>query len=223
MKNDNSTPMSAGEYDKKIANTIPYYEAFNEQTFDVIEQCNFEKIHWLDLGCGTGSLAQAAFDRFENCEFVLVDPAEKMLDIAREKMEGKKVHYYCTDSASIDFQNCFEVVTAIQSHHYMQKEERRKATENVFKALKAGGIYISFENVVSDDASIKSRELSRWGAYQQRHGKSKEESDAHLARCGTDYFPITVEEHMKLLIQTGFAHVHVFWYSYMQMGIYAIK
>ena len=48
-------------------------------------------------------------------------------------------------------------------------------------------------------------------------------SKAHNLRCGVNYFPLTVSEHIELLKQTGFEHVHVFWCSYMQMGIYGIK
>ncbi|NLG04372.1 MAG: hypothetical protein GX567_11190 [Clostridia bacterium] len=54
-------------------------------------------------------------------------------------------------------------------------------------------------------------------------GKSKEEAQAHLARCGVNYFPLTVRQHLKLLEETGFKQIHVFWYSYMQMGLYGIK
>ena len=89
--------------------------------------------------------------------------------------------------------------------------------------MKKGGIYISFENVVPSDEEIKNKELLRWGKYQQRHGKTETEAKAHNARCGVNYFPLTVEEHIELVKKTGFKYVHVFWYSYMQMGIYAIK
>ena len=41
MKNDNTTPMSAGVYDQEINNTIPYYSEFYDQTLDVIEQGNY--------------------------------------------------------------------------------------------------------------------------------------------------------------------------------------
>ena len=44
MKNDNTTPMAAGVYDKEINNTIPYYEQFYEQTLDVIEQCDYTEL-----------------------------------------------------------------------------------------------------------------------------------------------------------------------------------
>ena len=44
MKNDNTTPMAAGVYDKEIVNTIPYYAQFYEQTMDVIEQCDYTEL-----------------------------------------------------------------------------------------------------------------------------------------------------------------------------------
>ena len=223
MKNDNTTPMAASVYDKEINNTIPYYSAFYQQTFEVIEQMNFSNLYWLDLGCGTGSLEKLAFERFTNLQFVVVDPSEKMLQEAKGKLGNQKIQYLCGDSVSIKYDSCFDVATAIQSHHYMQEEERKKATEKVYQALKKGGIYISFENVVPADETIKSMELLRWRKYQQRHGKTEQEAKAHNARCGVNYFPITIEEHMKLMKSAGFEHVHMFWYSYMQMGIYAIK
>ena len=92
-----------------------------------------------------------------------------------------------------------------------------KGTATDIAAWNGGGY------AVSNDSEVKEAELLRWGRYQQRHGKTQEEAKAHNARCGVNYFPLTVSAHIRLLKQTGFRHVHVFWYSYMQMGIYGVK
>lgn len=223
MSNDNATPLAAKVYDKEISNTIPYYQEFYNQTLDIVEQYNSSGIKWLDLGCGTGTLEELARQRFSNIHFTLVEPSEKMLEQAKKKLNDDSIQYICLDSASIHFIDCFDIVTAIQSHHYMHEEERRKATECVYHSLKAEGIYISFENVIPEDDEIKMFELLRWGKYQQRHGKTEEEAKAHNARCGVNYFPLTVNQHLQLLKEVGFRKMHVFWYSYMQMGIYGIK
>lgn len=223
MSNDNTTPMSAKEYDQKINQNIPYYSEFYSQTLDVVEQCNFGKIDWLDLGCGTGSLEELALRKFPAANFVLVDPSEKMIEQAKKKLKNDSIQYICEGSSSIRFSSCFDVVTAIQSHHYMHEEERRKATECVYNALKKGGIYISFENIIPEDEEIKKFELLRWGRYQQRHGKTEEEAREHNARCGKNYFPLTAAQHIQLLKEVGFSKVHIFWCSYMQMGIFGIK
>ena len=123
----------------------------------------------------------------------------------------------------LSFSERFEVITAIQSHHYMSRDERKKATECVYRALKSNGIYICFENIVPEDNEVKEFELHRWGRYQQRQGKTEDEANAHIARCGKYYFPITMSEHIQLLKEKGFCKVNVFWLSHMQMGIYGSK
>lgn len=223
MSKDNSTPLNANQYDNAISNTLPYYMDFFEQTFEVVEQFGYERLEWLDLGCGTGMLEKKAVKRFDDIHFVLVDPSSEMLHVAKKKLKNEDVQYLNCSSDYIDFKDCFNVVTAIQSHHYMKEQERVKATENVFNALKEGGIYICFENVIPDDEYVKNFELERWGRYQIRHGKTESEAKEHNARCGVNYYPITVDMHKDILKKAGFKHIHVFWYSYMQMGIYAIK
>ena len=222
-QNDNTTPMPAAEYDENINRTIPYYNEFYVQTFDVVTQCGYSQLDWLDLGCGTGTLEEKAFREFPSARFTAVDPSEKMLEQARIKLAGHDVHYINKKSQEISFLECFNVVTAIQSHHYMKEEERREAVKRVYDALRDGGIFICFENVVPESETVKKQELLRWGRYQQRHGKTEAEALAHNARCGTSYFPLTVREHIDLLKSTGFTDVHVFWYSYMQMGVYAFR
>ncbi|HNX57522.1 MAG TPA: class I SAM-dependent methyltransferase, partial [Spirochaetota bacterium] len=58
---------------------------------------------------------------------------------------------------------------------------------------------------------------------QLSQGKSEESVNAHLERFDREYFPITVEDHISLLKETGFRRVELFWYSVMQAGFYAIK
>lgn len=221
--NDNMTPINAKEYDSKINDTIPYYEEFYKQTLSVIELMEFSHMKWLDLGCGTGTLERKAAELFKNVRFTMVDPSEMMLEKAREKNPDIQADYVCASSDEINYENEFNVVTAIQSHHYMQEDTRKKATSNVYNALCTGGIYLTFENVVPESTNVKQFELQRWGRYQLEHGKSKEEVETHIARCGVNYFPLMMNQHVNLLKEVGFKEVHVFWYSYMQMGIYAIK
>ena len=223
MSLDNTTPMAAREYDQKINATIPYYPEFYEQTLDVVEQCHFESLDWLDLGCGTGTLEELALRRFPQARFVLVDPSEKMLEQARAKLRDDTTPCLCRSAADIDFTGRFDVVTAIQSLHYMEHPAHRTALQRALQALRPGGLFIAFENVVPQAEDLKEFELLRWGRYQQRHGKTAEEARAHNARCGVNYFPYTVHQYVQLLQDVGFSKVHVFWLSYMQMGVYAFK
>lgn len=225
--NDNSTPMAAKAYDEGILKTLPYYDSFNKQIIEIASCVHEEKqastIKWLDTGCGIGTLANMASEHFQNVYFTLMDPSEKMLEECKQKTSHIKADYIAKPSQDIEDKEKYDVITAVQAYHYLQPEERKEATKRIFAALKQGGLYITYENYAPQDGALISLELKRWGNYQSSKGKSKEEVAAHLARYNKQYFPITAKNHIALLKEAGFTKIHIFWKSYMQLGIYAIK
>lgn len=220
---DKTSSINAMEYDENINSTIPFYNEFHNQTIDVVKNMEYRQINWLDIGCGTGTLTAKAAETFQDAYFLLVDPSAEMIEQAKKNMQGKRADFRLASSIELYYVNHFQVVTAIQAHHYMKKEERKKALANIYQALQPGGIFIGFENVLPESEFLKAFELKRWGNYQLRMGKSEQEVETHKSRCGRNYFPLTVPEHIKLLTDAKFQYVNVFWRSYMQMGIYAIK
>lgn len=223
MQSDNTTPMNADEYDKEIRNTIPYYDEFYVQTISVVKQMQFHELEWLDLGCGTGTMSKKASDEFDNVHFVMADPSAKMLERAKQNCLGMQAEYINLGTEAISLPDKFNVVTAIQSHHYLQPERRKNVAKNVYCSLKNDGIYVMFENIIPESEESQQFEKKRWGMYQSEHGKSEDDVNAHLARCGVNYFPLTINEHIELLEHAGFRRIQNFWLSYMQAGFYAIK
>jgi len=224
---DNTSPMQAKDYDKGILKTLPFYTDFNKQIIELVsclqEEKKDVKIEWLDTGCGTGTLAVLVAKQLSSIHFTLMDPSEKMMEECRAKTSHLGADYEVLPSQEIEEEGKFDVITAVQAHHYFQPLERKEATERIFKALKKEGIYITFENYAPYHEELVSFELRRWGNYQRAHGKSEEEVKAHLARYNKQYFPITIKAHLALLRDAGFKKIHVFWKSYMQVGIYAVK
>lgn len=222
---DNPTPFAFDEYDNKIDKTIPYYREICAQTIDLARTLFPNGAEWLDTGCGTGTLALAA-DRVCNVKrFALCDPSGRMLSAAKEKLKGlhTKTEFYKTPSQELAFCKEFDVVTAIQSHHYLDKDTRRSATKRCYDALKDGGVYITFENTAPQTEEGKELALRRWERFQVTCGKTPQDARVHLARYGTEYFPITIQEHLVLLRECGFRTAELFWFSYIQAGFYAVK
>jgi tRNA (cmo5U34)-methyltransferase len=116
-----------------------------------------------------------------------------------------------------------EVITAILCHHYYKTEKRRKATEICYQLLNTGSVYITLENTPPDSAQGTRIGIERWKRFQVEHGRAAVMAEKHAARFNSEYFPITVGEHLKLLQETGFKTVELFWRSHMQAGFYAIK
>ncbi|OEC84473.1 MULTISPECIES: class I SAM-dependent methyltransferase [Methanobacterium] len=225
QKLDNLTSHLSSEYDLQIANTIPYYNFFHQEILNLVESMDINPKYWLDTGCGTGNLVEKALQKFQSTVFILADPSADMLNKAKEKLENNKNVEFLepTPSQDISLSDPVDVITSIQSHHYLSEDERYKAVKSCYNNLNENGVYVTFENI--SPLTDKGTEIGKeyWRKFQISMGKTVVDADNHIKRFGVEYFPITVEDHLSLLRKSGFSVVEMFWYSYMQAGFYCIK
>ena len=227
---DNTTPHSVSEYDQKVRQTIPFYETMHQETINLVRTVKPDTDLWLDTGCGTGYLIELALPRFPDTHFILADPspamlaqAEKRLDrVGRERVEMLPPVASEGLASQIGQTKC-QVVTAVQSHHYLLPPQREQAIRACFDILEDDGLFITFENVRPPSERGIEIGLDRWGRFQREAGRSVPVVAAHRERFGTAYFPITVDDHLELLRLVGFQTAELFWFSHMQAGFYAIK
>lgn len=116
-----------------------------------------------------------------------------------------------------------DIITAVQSHHYLIKEERMMATKVCYELLSKDGVYISFENIRPFTEQGIAYGKQKWADFQKFRGKSEKQVRNHIDRFDKEYYPIMVEEHLQLYRECGFKVVELLWFSYMQAGFYCIK
>lgn len=221
---DNNTAFNSNEYDKKIKNTLPYYEEFYNQIIDVVNiYYENRSVDWLDVGCGTGKMAEVAFRKSSIGRFVFCDNSSDMLDIAKERFRSGKEEFVVSNVQDINFDNEFDVVTAVQAMHYLKKHKKTSAIKKCYEALKPDGLFINFENFAPEGSVSEKIYLERWKGYQISMGKSFEESEKHIRRYKKDYYPISVSEQIQIMKKCGFREVEILWLSFMQVGIMGIK
>jgi tRNA (cmo5U34)-methyltransferase len=226
---DNLSPYSSNDYEEGMRKTMPFYESIYSETIGLVQCLKPDLENWLDTGCGTGSLIVRAYPFFKNTKFLLADPSEDMLDKARQTLSEISprqliiVGSVGTENLPKLNDNTPQVITAILAHHYFNKETRQAATNRCFELLDAEGVYITFENIYTSTEAGKHIGLSRWKQFQMLQGKTEKEVNNHLSRYNKSFFPITIEEHYMILKEAGFRMAELFWFSYMQAGLYAIK
>ncbi len=214
-------------YDKEIRQILPYYDSFHQETVNLVEAMQSNPEIWLDTGCGTGTFVEMAVEHFPDTRFILADPSVDMLEEAKKKLSGKaRVKFLkpiSTQDLPIEDIGSLDVITAIQSHHYLSKDDRIKATNVCYDLLNESGVYITFENIrplTEIGTKIGKR---NWRSFQLSRGRDLETVENHLKRFDTMFFPLTVEQHLSILRGAGFKAVELLWYSYLQAGFYCIK
>jgi tRNA (cmo5U34)-methyltransferase len=220
---DNKSAHNSGVYDDRITSVLPYYREYHAQIIDLVDKLDIPNPNWLDTGCGTGTLAARVFENRDDVRFTLADPSGGMLEKAKEKLSGRDVAFINQSSLEISFTDEYDIVTAVQSHHYLQKDERKRAVQNCYEALKESGLFVTFENICMSDPKSDEIAMRRWVAFLEEHGNTPEEVQVQKDRRGVETLPITIEEHINLLRDCGFRSVDMLWTSYLQAGFWAIK
>jgi tRNA (cmo5U34)-methyltransferase len=219
--------MEFPNYDQRIRSILPYYDSFHQETINLVKAMRSDPEVWLDTGCGTGNFAERALKHFPNARFILADPSAEMLNEAQKKLSGSNritfLKPICTQNLSLEGLQNLDIITAIQSHHYLSMDDRIKATEVCHDLLNEKGIYITFENIRPMTELGVAAGKRNWKSFQLSAGRDPETVEGHLKRFGTMFFPLTVEEHISLLRGIGFNAVEMLWYSYMQAGFYCVK
>jgi tRNA (cmo5U34)-methyltransferase len=137
----------------------------------------------LDLGCGSGVLAQAILARHPQAECVLVDFSEPMLDAARAQFGDRepRPQLILADLGRADWcralRGTFDIIVSGYAIHHLPDQRKRDLYAEIFALLAAGGVFINIEHVASRTPWVE-RICDEWmldsqHAFHSRQGSSK--------------------------------------------------
>jgi tRNA (cmo5U34)-methyltransferase len=211
------------EMERGMSKRIVGYEDMKMKVSDLIFGNNPDPRIWLDTGCGTGGLIRENLGRFPRTQFILADPSEDNLSVAKEYMHGEqRCLYVQRRTDELNFGDCtLDAVTAILCHHYYEDiDEKRKAIENCFRMLRKGGVFITVEHVRHENQDSADEE---WLAHMRSQGLPEEFAQEMIDRRDKEYFPLTEGAYVELLKACGFSDVRVFWSTCSDIGIVAVR
>ena len=211
------------DMERGMAKRIVGYEGLMTKVSDIIFEHISNPHIWLDTGCGTGGLVRNNLGRFARTQFILSDPSEDNISVAKEYMHGNQRCLYVqrrTDELNFG-DSTLDVVTAILCHHYYSDiEQKKKALSNCCRMLRDGGMLISAEHVRHDNQEKADKE---WLAHMKSSGLPDELAQNMIDRRDNEYFPMTESALVELLKGCGFKRTEVFWCTCSDIGIVAFK
>jgi tRNA (cmo5U34)-methyltransferase len=152
----------------------------------------------LDIGAGTGLLSALILQKFPGARMTLMDLAEKMLEVARQRFAGREnVRYRVGDYSAADLGGPYDLVCSALSIHHLATEDKRLLFGKISSALKPGGIFVNADQADGETPYFRQRYLEYWNEFL-RTGPLKTKEHAEILRRRDN-----LDRNEKLSVQLG--------------------
>jgi tRNA (cmo5U34)-methyltransferase len=212
----------AEEFDTIIKKLIPNYSEMVDILVSSIPYAKESKFSMIDLGCGTGTISKSVKDVFPNVTSTCVDIAEKMLLIAKEKINGKVVPIQA-DFNRFEFPDKYDlVVSSLALHHLENDADKLCFYKKIYSAMNDGGIFINIDVVLGSDDSLQKLYMEKWKGFMSKNVSAEEIEDKWLKNYYMEDRPAKLITHLEMLKECGFPCVDVL-YKYFNYAVYTGK
>ena len=190
-------------YDETIRRFIPGYEEGLKRIARKIAA--IRPALALDLGSGTGALAEAMLehDDVETVEAIDVDP--EMLERARIRLKrfGSRARFR-ERSFDAPLPPCDAVAASLALHHIPLMERKRALYEHIYRALRPGGLFVNGDVTMSADPGERGQTYRVWTAHLVSRGIDEQRAHKHFDEWSSEdtYFP--VDDELAAMREAGF-------------------
>ncbi len=206
--------LNVADYDQLIRQLVPGYAAMRAAHMALLRKYlpTDRRVTVLDLGGGTGALAEAVAETLPMAEIEIWDIDRAMLRVARERCArfGDRVRYV-EQSFTNPLTPCDAVVACIALHHVKDLTVKGAIYRNIFAALKPGGLFANADIAIAAGGELREFSYREWIAAMRPHGIDEAQARAHFASWAhEDHYPPLFTE-LRLLGDAGFTDPECFW------------
>ncbi|MDE6758124.1 MAG: class I SAM-dependent methyltransferase [Clostridia bacterium] len=213
----------AKKYDINREKFIPCFNDFYKTTTEFIASCINDPKRILDLGAGTGLLSYFWYQKLPKPNYVLVDIAEDMLKVAKERFCGLSNVKYETADYSKDLPNEeFDTVISALSIHHLEQDGKRNLFAKIYDKLPVGGVFVNYDQFCGGSCEMNRFFDKYWEAQLYKSGLSEIDIEMWKERRKLDR-ECSVEEEVDMLLNCKFSNVKCVYSSQKFAVIMAIK
>ena len=213
----------AKEYDVNRKKFIPCFEEFYDNTTKFIASNITYPMTVVDLGAGTGLLSYFWYKYFPKSKYVLVDIAEEMLKIAKERFASlDNVSYVIEDYSQILPTNEVDVFISALSIHHLRNREKKDLFKRIYDKLPIGGIFVNYDQFCAGTKMLDGWFDTYWENGLQNSGLTANDIELWRDRRKLDK-ECSVEQEVEMLASSGFKQVKCLYSCGKSSVIVAIK
>ena len=199
----NHLRVEIGAYDEAIRRFIPGYETMLAVAAQAVSEAAPDLV--LDLGAGTGALSEALLREPRVGTVELLDVDEEMMDQARERLaEFGDRAVFSIRSYDEPFSPCDAVAASLSLHHVPTLAAKSAIYERAFAALRPGGVVVSADANMPDDAGARDRLYRHWADHMVACGIAEQRVWQHFEEWAGEDTYLPIEAELAELAHIGF-------------------
>jgi ubiquinone/menaquinone biosynthesis C-methylase UbiE len=175
----------------------------------------------LDLGIGSGQVAEMIFANRPEAYIVGIDYSSVMLDIAHQRLRSFSEQYTIIQHDFLAIQELslpqkpYQIAISVQSLHHIPHQSKKELFGYVYSLLEDDGIFLLADRVAIDVAHLSHTYIAVWERLERlAEFKSGWSGEYFLQRLqNKEDHPAALEEHLAWLCEVGFyascLHLHL--------------
>ena len=196
--------LSAG-YDERRRLLIPHFDEFYNTGIKFLSFPG-DAPRVLDIGAGTGIFAGALLSRYPKAKLTLIDFAENMIDIAKDKFcDHIEFRYITNDYLEYDFSGeQFDIIISALSIHHLGAEQTKSFYAKIYAMLEKDGEFLNADLANSGVPEIDKKYDEVWTDFVGGNiGRENEYFERFIKSKSVDK-PMPVTQHISWLQNAGF-------------------
>ena len=197
---------TAAGYDPSRRQLIPCFDDFYGTALALLGEADYgDEFHVLDLGAGTGLLSAMILNRFPLARLTMVDGAEKMLAIARERLTGDlhRVELTLADFLESALGGPYDAIVSALAIHHLTHPNKRRLFKRIHQALRPGGCFINADQACGPTEEEEQRYRTEWLRRVKANQVSEEALSAAIGRMQYD-ITAPLDQQIDWLAEAGF-------------------
>jgi len=213
-------------FDAHVRKSVPFYDELQRMVIELSEYFVRDQSVVYDLGSSTGAtlcrLSEVHAGK-ENVQFIGIDLSESMIEEARRKITQPTVRFIHKNVLDVEFKMPANFVISLFTLQFLTLAERRELLGRVNEGLVEGGGLLVVEKTRAESSFFEDIWLELHWDFKRRQGLTPEQILEKANSIRGVLNPLTTEENLDLLYQTGFTRVEIFFKWYNWSGLLAVK
>ena len=210
MTIDEAFNASVTYYDDWMMKALPNYEDIFNSAMVLLPFEPGSTLKVLDLGAGTGLFSRHILWKYPQAHFVLMDLAEKMLEVARERFRNHPTQfkYLLEDYRKLDGSQEYDlVISSLSIHHIAVPSMVLWQFGRIHRLLRKGGIFINIDQIRGGTPYLRELYWNHWLKQVQESGAPEEHIRESIDRRKTYDRDALLEDQLEWLKSSGFQNV----------------